>query len=180
MNAFDEKRSEMKLASPWVIYYRKLCCLFRQDPDIEQLSYNNGEKYPVIRIYVKTIDKADALCQLLPEEKEFGNVTLKIIIVPPSTDDVSKADLISRAFKDNPVFKGMKTADTPGGTAYFAMFIKEVVQYDADDISDWYGQQSTLYQDIAKEIFGEEANLHYCTEKYEKPHKWVKSDKYSF
>ena len=169
MNAFDEKRSEMKLAYPWIIYYRKLCCLFNPDPDIE-IQYNNGEKYPAIRIYVKSIDKANALCQLLPEEKDFDNVTLKIIIVPPSTDDVSKADLITRAFRDNPVFEGMKTADTPEGTFYFALFKKEVVQYNADDVSDWYGQQSTLYQDIAKEILGEEADLHYCTEKREESH----------
>ena len=179
MNAFNEKSNRMKTAYPWVIYYRKLCCLFNPDPDIE-IQYNNGEKYPAIRIYVKSIDKANALCRLLPEEKDFGNVTLKIIIVPPSTDDVSKADLIACAFRDNPVFEGVKTLSTPGGTDYFAMFIKEVVQYDADDISDWYRQQSTLYQDIAKEILGEEENLHYCTDKYEEPRKGWKSDKHLF
>lgn len=172
------KYEEMKLASPWVIYYRKLLCLFKQDPDI-QMYYNNAEKHPTIKIVAGTLDKANALSRLLPVEKQFGNVTLEITIVAPNIECATKADLISQAFRDNPVFKGMKSMDMPGGVeASFALFKKEVVQYNADDISDWYGHHSTLYQDIAKEILGEEANLHYCTEQYDEVvNKWWDSKK---
>ena len=46
----------------------------------------------------------------------------------------------------------------------YIIFEKEVVQYFADDLGDLHGINSTLYQDLAKEIFGESSNIHFCTD----------------
>ena len=46
----------------------------------------------------------------------------------------------------------------------YVLFKKEVVQYDSDDISDFHGVCSTLYQDLAKEIIGEDEGIYFCTD----------------
>lgn len=48
----------------------------------------------------------------------------------------------------------------------YVVFEKEVVQYWNDNLADYNGLTSTLYQDLAKEIF-EDANLdgvYFCTD----------------
>lgn len=43
------------------------------------------------------------------------------------------------------------------------MFKNKVVQYFNDDLSDANGVCSTLYQEIAKRIFGENPMIYFCT-----------------
>lgn len=50
----------------------------------------------------------------------------------------------------------------------YIVFKNKVVQFWNDDLSDIYGNRSTLYQDIAKEIFGESSGIFFCTDKEEK------------
>lgn len=158
----------LAIQSPWVIYYKKLNELFRLDEDI-QINYDNEEC--TIKMYVKDPYKADALSKLLPETKTFGNVTLKINIIP-ANDGISVADMLKIAFRGNPVisyitddeddeepYDGMITHDIN----YF-VFQKEVVQIFADNLRDVNGVYSTLYQDIASEIFGEHENIAFCTD----------------
>lgn len=161
LNRF-KTNNEVTLSSPWVIYYRKLRALFDYDPDVV-FNFIDDSDEPEIKMLVSTIDKADALGRLLPEEMAFGNVTLKITIIPPNPSTMEKEELIERAFRDNPALVSMKTIEMFGGEEHYAMFAKEVVQYPSDDISEYGGVTSTLYQDLAKELFGEEMNLHYCT-----------------
>ena len=46
------------------------------------------------------------------------------------------------------------------------VFAKEVVQYWNDSLSDPYGKVSTLYQDIAKDIFEDTDGVMFCTGEY--------------
>ena len=46
------------------------------------------------------------------------------------------------------------------------LFDKTVVQYPNDDIGDYYKECSTLYQDLAKDLIGEEEGVHFCTDRY--------------
>jgi hypothetical protein len=47
----------------------------------------------------------------------------------------------------------------------YVAFKKEVVQFYADNLRDPNGFKSTLYQDIAEDVFGEKNNVCYCTSK---------------
>ncbi len=152
------------LASPWVIFYHEIQALFREDKDIKMTF--DEENY-IIKLYVTGTDKAEALEKLLPQEKQFGNVTLKILIIPANNTDPTYKELYERAFAGNPVFSYASngyngiTADNT-----YIVFKKEVVQYYNDSLKDINGMCSTLHQEIAKDVFGEMPGICYCTDSY--------------
>lgn len=41
--------------------------------------------------------------------------------------------------------------------------VNKVVQYFNDDLGDAHGVCSTLYQEIAKDVFGEHEGIFFCT-----------------
>ena len=156
----------LKKISPWVEYYRKLVALFKKDPDIK-IIYDEGIN--VIKMYINGQDKYEALNQLLPSEKKFGNVTLEIELIPCNDLKLSQTDLFRRAFSGNPVVTDVITIgqEIIGSTNDFnyVVFEKEVVQYYDDSLGDPHGNRSTLYQEIAKEVFGEQDGIYFCTDK---------------
>lgn len=156
----------LKKISPWVEYYRKLVALFKKDPDIK-IIYDEGIN--VIKMYINGQDKYEALSQLLPSEKKFGNVTLEIELIPCNDLKLSQTDLFRRAFSGNPVVTDVITIgqEIIGSTNDFnyIVFEKEVVQYYDDSLNDPHGNRSTLYQEIAKEVFGEQDGIYFCTDK---------------
>ena len=152
-----------KLAPPWITYVKELEQMFKFDPEVHVV-YDNDE-YEV-KLYVDTAPKASALMELLPATKDFGNVALHIIIVPANgTLVVTRANLYQTAFKGNGAFSFVKTI--PGIFANdltYVVFRNRVVQYWNDNLGDVYGQQSTLYQEIAKNLFGETEGVFFCTD----------------
>lgn len=150
----------MKLSPPWVNYYNELKALFEQDPEI---TIKFDEEAPKISLYVENGRKADALTQLLPVEKDFGNVKLEIEVVP-ANNAATTLSLIEDAFYGNPALSYVYSADTPMGEINYVVFEGKIIQYFNDDLSDINGNKTTLYQEIAKDVFGEETGLYFCTE----------------
>ena len=156
------------LVSPWVEYYRKINTLFREDPDVNVI-YN--EEKNEVKIYTNGAEKAEALSQLLPAEKVFGNITLYINIVPDNyvgnTKDCSIEELYKKAFKGNKGFSFIKTiSGVMGFSATYVVFKNKVVRYFNDDLGDIYGCRSTLYQELAKEVFEETEGVFFCTDEF--------------
>ena len=150
-----------KLSPPWVSFYRKLCALFAKDPDV---SIDFDEDALEVKLKVDGADKADALSQLLPCKKPFGNVTLTITVIPSNKIGARKIDLFSKAFDGNRAVSEIITLTNEYGDKNdFVVFDSEVVQFFNDDISDVYGNCSTLYQDIAREVF-DGSGVFFCTE----------------
>lgn len=151
----------LKLSSPWVLYFRKVEALFEQDPDVTvEFDDANYE----LKLYVESAVKAEALQQLLPEEKEFGNVKIKISVIPADTDSVDKVSLIRRAFAGNPALVDVEVVELFGKDITYFLFEKEVVQYYSDDLSDIHGITSTLYQTLAREVIGDGEDFYFCTD----------------
>lgn len=151
----------MKLAAPWLTFYNEVKALFEEDPEVK-VTFDE-EKYE-LALYVENARKADALTQLMPEEKAFGNVKVKIKVVP-SDGAQTKLDLIREAFYGNPVLSYIWQAKTPFGDEFdYVVFENKVVQFYNDNIRDVNGNKSTLYEDIARDVFGEDFNLCFCTE----------------
>ena len=153
----------LNLSSPWVIFYRKVNELFKEDPEVKIVFDQDNN---VLNLYVDNDEKAEALTKLLPTEKEFGNVVLKIRVVPANLEnDASNLDLFKKAFKGNPVFvDAISTEGDLGFHADYLLFAKKVVQFYSDDLSDPHGATSTLYQELAKEVFGTETGVYFCTD----------------
>ena len=52
--------------------------------------------------------------------------------------------------------------------AKYVIFANKVVQYFNDSLSDAHGVCSTLYQDIARDVFGDDCGVYFCTDLEEK------------
>ena len=152
----------LKLSPPWEKCYREINLLFEKDDEIKIFYDSDNQE---IKLYVDNPVKADALATILPEERAFGNVVLKITVVKPNKKEVhTKGESIyEEAFKENGVVSRVVKVGGLFDMTY-VVFINAVVQYFIDDIGDINGNCSTLYQEIAKDIFKEEKGVFYCTE----------------
>jgi len=151
----------LKLSPPWIIYVNYIMAMFGKDPDIG-VTYDNDEHE--IKLYVEKPEKATALSILLPTVKTIGNIALKVTIIPANNKQVkaeelgklSNKQIFDMAFDGNPVYKyAEEITGIFSNVLTYVVFKKEVVQMFADNLNDFHGVISTLYQDVAKELFDE-------------------------
>lgn len=154
-----EKLEKVNLSAPWITFVHEVEALFENDSEVNVRF--DSEKNE-LKLMVASGDKADALTQLLPAEKNFGSVTLKIAVVP-ANNLLQGVGLIEAAFRGNPALAYTFEADTPMGHMEYAVFSKKVVQFFNDQLDDISGNKSTLYQDIAKDVF-ETSGVFFCTD----------------
>ena len=163
----------LKLSPPWTLYIKKLEALFDPDPLIAFNIDYNAEEGPKVVLATTDGDKAAALVKLLPDHKDFGGVRLNIIVDCPHMSNLAfetPVKVFETAFKNNPVF-AYAICPCEEGYWWFAItyvvFKNCVVQFFADNINDCHGVISTLYQDIASEIFEDgsmNTNIFYNTD----------------
>lgn len=144
----------LKLSPPWVTYVNKLQALFDGDP---QIAFNIDNTVPSVTLAVNNADKATALAKLLPSQKVFGNIVLKINIDGPMSNRafVSNSELFETAFYKNPAFSYVVAIDSLVSAFTYVVFKNCVVQFFNDNLNDIHGIVSTLYQDIAAEVFAD-------------------------
>ena len=160
----------LKISPPWTVYINKVIALFDGDPQIA-CNVDYSGKAPSIVLACNNGDKVAALQQILPDEVDFGSVTLKVAVdgIPSNRAFKTKKELFETAFVGNPAFVSA-VSPVDEGYGWFSMvyviFARTVVQFFADNIGDAHGLISTLYQDIASEILtGEGANgVFFCTD----------------
>lgn len=161
--------AKISLSPPWVVRYRELDALFKEDPGVHVFF---DEDKPEIKLCVEDENKATALYELLEEKVEYGNVTLKITVVPANGVTLTKAaagatvaELLVTAFDGNKAVSFIKNGTPPFTIGMvFIVFKKKVVQYYTDDIGDIYGFHSALYEQLAEKIFPPHENVHFCTD----------------
>lgn len=179
----------LKISPPWITYVNKLNALFCEDPNIK-IVYDNDKVN--VRLYVNGEEKAEALYRLLPENKIFGNVILQIYVIPSNEEDFKSLDeknppevdpfaiedcllydastltLFNTAFEGNPVYAfGYPVEGILSNTITYIVFKNCVVQFFNDNLNDLYGNISTLYQDIAADVFENDDDIQgvfYCTD----------------
>lgn len=160
--------AKLKLSPPWVLYYKKLNTLFEYDKDVLVI-YDEDEME--IKLYCSDNNKSEALSFLLPNTISFGDVELKITVIP-SNEKTNKVKItinnpetaIYVLFNTNNEYvESVEAIPTPFGRFTYVIFIKEVVQYFEDNLSDFYGNKSTLCEDIAREIFKNIDGVFFCT-----------------
>ena len=155
------ENNEMRICPPWVQYANAVNALFYYDEDIK-VDYNDNSKE--LKLFVENGVKADALTKLLPEKKEFGNVTLNIAVVPADEEE-SSASLFRNAFSSNPVVSDVVVnSEMFSNPMTFVEFIPEVVQYWNDNLGDLHGNRTTVYEEVARDVFGELPGVLFCSE----------------
>lgn len=155
--------ASIKLAPPWITFVSELEQLFKHDREVH-IVYDNEECE--VKVYVDSAAKAEALTELLPAGKAFGNQVLTVTVVPANgLVAVDKTNLYQTAFAGNGAFSFIKTVQGIfANNLTYVVFKNRVVQYWNDDLGDIYGQKSTLYQEIARNIFGETEGVFFCTD----------------
>ena len=178
----------LNLVSPWVDYYHKLQAFFKNDEEVTVI-FDDVEME--VKLYVCNAKKAEALEKLLCKSRKFGKTTLNITIIPandirtnsprtpynchcgkyvgtPTSSETQQ--LFIEALRDNTAFcfshvvSGVFTNDL-----IYIVFTHSVVQYYNDNLSDYFGQCSTLYQNIAADIFEPIDGVFFCTNKLYDP-----------
>lgn len=156
--------ARLKLSPPWDEYYRKINALFAPDPDVRVLY--DDEDY-VIKLFVDNSEKATAIQNLLPETVPMGNITLKIEVIPANGFGIEIEhieDILRIAFNGNPIVDDIVATSGMGSfNAIYVVFKKKVVQYFNDNLTDINGFRSTLYEDIAREVFDLGTGVYFCT-----------------
>ena len=153
--------NELKLSAPWITYYRKIDAIFGKDPDIK-VRYNEDDV--ALKLYVEGQDKADAIRQLLPEEKDFGGVMLRIDVIPANVQQ-TKASLFRKALQGNPAFSYLQTVEGVfTNPISYCVFEPEVVQVWNDNLADINGNMTLLYETIANEVFEDHEGVCFCTD----------------
>lgn len=160
---------KIKLSPPWMTFYREMEALFGGDPEIH-VEYDEGAD--AVKMYVDSTEKAEALSKILPRKKVFGNVTVTIEVIPANEPNKNVADLFRQAFDGNPALSYIETIRGPFANPLdYVVFRNKVVQFFNDDIGDINGMKSTLYQEIAREVFEGVSGIFFCTDTEENPGK---------
>ena len=151
----------IKLSPPWITYYRELVALFGEDPDI-RIEYDEDQNE--VKLFVNGNEKADALTQLLPVEKEFGNVILYITVIP-ANNEMKKIDIYRKAFEGNPVYSYAASVEgIMTNSVNYIIFKNQVCQYWTDNLGDINGNKSDLYENIARDVFEDKEGIFFCTD----------------
>ena len=158
--------ARLNLSPPWLIYYAQMQAFFKHDPTIRVLY--DDEEYE-IKVYVDDEIKADFLTHYLKPEVDYGNVKLKITVIPANVPKNSFEGCSLSPFEimffDNEAVSYIHTVDNIFvKNMTYVVFKNEVVQFFTDDISDINGLTSTLYEDIAREIFINNEGVFFCTD----------------
>lgn len=156
--------NDVGIYSPWVVYYNKIKALFEKDPDVKT---DFDQDNMVITLWVNDGDKADALAKIMPMTKTISdNTKINIRVIPENdNNDDYLARWFETAFQGNGAFSHVSHAPQVfSNPISFCVFKKEVVQYPNDNIFDEHGVCSTLYQDIAKDVFENVDGVFFCTD----------------
>lgn len=157
-----DNMNKPKLAAPWISFYREIEAMFKED---EQVHPVYDEENNVVKLYVEDQEKAEALEKILPDHRTFGNVTVTVAVIPANKLTEVRDTWFRKAFEGNPAVSYITTIeDVFNNPITYVVFKNKVVQYYNDDLGDVHGNRSTLYQEIAKEIFEDHEGIFFCTD----------------
>lgn len=156
--------ARVKLSAPWDEFYNEVNELFRYDDEIKVVFF---EEQKTIKLYVDNPAKAEALHKLLPQKKEWGKVALLIEVIPSNNEKKTELtrNIWSVAFTGNTAVSFIYTIDGIfSNPLTYVVFVNEVVQYFNDNLGDINGNRSTLYEDIARDVFENVDATFFCTD----------------
>ena len=137
--------------------------MFKGDPEV-MVVYDEDNRD--IKLYVENSKKASALEKILPKEKKFGRIIQRISVIPANgLCSVEKEELFKAALEGNNAVSFIRSVEGIfANSMTFVVFKKEVVQFWTDNIGDYFGLRSTLYQNIAEEIFENTDGVYFSTD----------------
>ena len=158
----------LNVEAPWERFAKQLHVLFEGDECIDvglPMEYEEGSYF--LRITATTEEKYNALAKRLPVERDYGNVTLHIMVCLQGADTTILAlKDYETIFKGNTAFMDVKKSQRDYGMPQrgYVRFWPEVMQFYDDNLADADGLWSGLAQDIAADVFREKwGDVCFCT-----------------
>jgi hypothetical protein len=146
--------SEAGISAPWIQHCSKVDQFFIDDDDVT-LDYDDESK--TIKLRVKGTDKANSLAKIVRSEVSFGNVTLRVVVVPDNDSEPTLENLLQWAFAGNGIFSGTAVEEEHGGTVTYAVFEPETIQIWNDNIGSCYGVETYTVEQVAKDVLDVDA-----------------------
>lgn len=152
---------KLETSAPWYEYCHRLAALFAYDDEVSVGEYDADSAS--VKVYVKGVDKSNALERILKHEVDFdGKNVLKVNVIPDNDGEPSIEDTLQYAFDGNPLYTGTATVEMYGGTATYAVFEPTVVQYWNDNIGSCFGFKTETVEDVARDVLDIDAFV--CTD----------------
>lgn len=166
-NKSMNNQENLKLSAPWEIYCRKVQALFSKDPEIAVSGIAQRSGTRVMTIQTCNMDKYNALMQVFPTVKFFGDAALQIDIRLPNEDEfkLDLQNLMEDLFDGNEaVDKVCVSLDPFGNEQTYVMFKPEVMQFFNDNIRDYNGICTTVAENLARDVLEKDAEqVNFCT-----------------
>lgn len=153
---------KLKLSPPWMTFYHEIQQLFKQDPDVFTVF---DQEEMTIKVLVCGEEKSEALEHLLVKEKIFGNITVKVNVIPANEQlEAQDINYFDAAFSGNPVYVSSREIYLPVyGKMTYVVWTDKVAQFYNDDLSDINGNETMLFEDVARDVLIEEPGVFHCT-----------------
>ena len=155
--------AKLKVSPPWITHIHYIEQTFGKDPDVTVIS---NEELRQVRLFVDGQDKADAIAKIIKKKVAFGDETLTIEVVPCNDD--SLASTVRKAFAGNGAVADIIDGAGSGVPFFddriFVLFKPEIVQFYNDNLTDYYGNENTLYHIMARDVFDAGASVAFGTE----------------
>lgn len=164
MHMLDQEN--LKFSAPWEIYCRKVQALFSKDPEIAVSDITQRGGTRIMRIQTCNMDKYNALMQVFPTVKYFGDAALQIDIpTPEGKFERDLFDTMQDLFDGNEaVDKVCVSLDPFGNEQIYVMFKPEIMQFFNDNIRDYNGICTTVAENLARDVLEKDAEqVNFCT-----------------
>lgn len=124
------------------------------EDEIKIVLTNTDLDNPVIKYYVNSKSRRAALGKYLPSSVAFGNITLINEVVEADGRISDEKSTFTDIFSNWESVSYIEKMSGWSPVLCWIVFKPTVVQYDNDNIQSPNGISTTLYEDLAREIFG--------------------------
>ena len=155
------------MSAPWIAYAHKVIAAFEKDPDVTvdigDADVSGG--FLTIEIICKNYVKYLALQEILKRPEPISNVRIDMVFTYSGTERDKQISLYETALGGNPYFNSVIQLSDPREETVkytFALFNNEIVQYFDDDISDYYGCNNMVPEDLFREVLKDDPEIRMC------------------
>ena len=150
-----------KLSPPWETYVKKLRTLFGADPEIR---VEWAPDSMLVRLFVESCAKAEALNALLPDFINYGGAELKIEVIPANKQP-TKAELFKTAFAGNPLFRTAVQVDVASNPITYVVMMPAIIQFYGDNLHDINGNVTQTVEQTARDVIDEIEGVCFCSDR---------------
>ena len=161
----------VSLDPPWWTLYKEITSTVGFDRAVVEVTMDDSQNPMPLTIRTSTTDKAWSLATIMKRQHTFGNIVVNINIVDydgnpaipynPFTLEALE-DILNRALSTNRwfTFTDIKELDFWGSITYglYIVFEKEVIQFNNDDIGDYYLNYNEVVENVFRKLLKPEVN----------------------